>query len=299
MIHRAHVITARLLTQLPEKFHYSGEQTAWVKMTRPGQSLHSFLEGIQIDRYGSIWICDVPYGRIFEITPTLDWNLYYCYDGEPHSIKTTAQDDHIVVDYQLGLLKFNAITKQMEVLACAKRFGFKGLSDLSIATDHTIWFTDSGRTSLIDPTGVLYSYHAEHGIVQRADNIPYPNGIALSPCNNNVYVSATQANAILRFKAGLGSHQQPMLGVFVHLSGGLGPDGLAVNKDGDLAIAQAQAGRAYILNSVGDLIAEVRTPYGQWTTSVTFAREDDKTLYLVDAQTGSIFQASLEEIIKS
>ena len=54
------------------------------------------------------------------------------------------------------------------------------------------------------------------------------------------------------------------------MSGGLGPDGLATNNQGWLTVAQAQAGRAYVFDALGDLIAEVRLPEGLWTTSVTF-----------------------------
>ena len=54
-------------------------------------------------------------------------------------------------------------------------------------------------------------------------------------------------------------------------------------------MAQAQAGRAYVFDAVGDLIAQVRLPRGLWTTSVTFHSDNPYQLIIVDAQLGSVF----------
>ncbi len=55
----------------------------------------------------------------------------------------------------------------------------------------------------------------------------------------------------------------------------------------------AQAGRAYVFDALGDALAEIRLPEGLWTTSVTFGGPDQNLLYIVDAQTGSIWRADL------
>ena len=84
-----------------------------------------------------------------------------------------------------------------------------------------------------------------------------------------------------------------MAGTYVRLSGGLGPDGLATNSRGELAVAHAQAGRVWIFDRLGDPIATVHTPGGLWTTSVRFGGPDDRVLYIVDAQTGSLFVSEM------
>ncbi len=55
---------AQLVTRLPDDLHYQGEPNEWVRITRPGQRLHSFIEGAAFDREGNLWLVDVPYGRI-------------------------------------------------------------------------------------------------------------------------------------------------------------------------------------------------------------------------------------------
>ena len=86
-----------------------------------------------------------------------------------------------------------------------------------------------------------------------------------------------------------------MVGVCLEWSGGMGPVWRATNKQGWLTVAQAQAGRAYVFDALGDPIAEVRLPEGLWTTSVTFHPDDQSKLYIVDAQTGTIFVANIPQ----
>tara|TARA_Y100000766_G_scaffold185316_1_gene159176 strand:- start:1045 stop:1380 length:336 start_codon:yes stop_codon:yes gene_type:complete len=104
-----------------------------------------------------------------------------------------------------------------------------------------------------------------------------------------VYVAATRANQVWQFSSRLPEFGQPMVGTFIQLSGGLGPDGLASNSFGWLAVAQAQAGRSYLFDKVGDRLAEIRLPKGLWTTSVAFHPNNDRLLYIIDAEHASVF----------
>tara|TARA_B100001113_G_scaffold40573_1_gene28764 strand:- start:314 stop:814 length:501 start_codon:yes stop_codon:yes gene_type:complete len=166
---------------------------------------------------------------------------------------------------------------------------------MDYAPDGALWFTDSGRTSLSDPEGRVYCLSPGGVLRLVLDCVPYSNGICFSPDGAWVYVAATRANQVWRFSSNLPTTGQPMVGVFLQLSGGLGPDGLATNEKGWLTVAQAQAGRAYVFDALGDPIAEVRLPEGLWTTSVTFHPDDQSKLYIVDAQTGTIFVANIPQ----
>lgn len=282
-------ITARLWSKLPKKHHYKGEPNDWVKMTRPGQSLHSFLEGPEFDHEGNLWVVDVPYGRIFKISAQGDWTLQHTYDGEPHSIKQKADGTFVITDYKNGLLGYDG-NGQFKTLVAGEKF--KGLSDLTIAPNGDVWFTDSGRTSLSDPTGNVFRYKTDGTLVHVLNNVPYPNGIALSSDGKLVYVAATRANAVWRLMADYPEQQWPMVGTYVQMSGALGPDGLAVHTNGNLAVAHAQAGRAYVYNAFGDTVAVIALPDGLWVTSLIY---QGNTLYIVEAQTGSIYTAKVEE----
>ena len=286
--------TARLVSRLPEEFHHRGEPTPWVRMTRPGQRLHSFLEGLVVASDGTMYVADVPHGRVFSIAAdSRRWSEFFRYDGEPHGLLLSGKEGILIADYSKGLLRLDLQTRETSNV-CSQYDGapFKGLSDLAGDGEGSVWFTDPARTSLSNPVGRVFRLSQDGSLQCVLDNIPYPNGIAISPDGVFVYVAATRANAVWRFLR-VSPESPPMAGTVIQLSGGLGPDGLAVSKRGELAVAQAQAGRVYIFDSVGDEIARIQTPGGLWTTSVRFGGPDDQTLYMVEAQTASIFEWSV------
>jgi gluconolactonase len=296
MMRPAPIVASALFTRLPEALHHKGEPSPWARMTRPGQPMHSFIEGAFFDGDGALWLTDVPYGRIFRIDPDSGWHLAHHYDGEPHAMRFAPDGRPIVVDCRHGLLELTGRDSTRLLSGGLPDQPFLGLSDMAFAPDGTLWFTDSGRTSLSDPRGRVYRRSAAGELRLVLDNIPYANGIALSPDGAHVYLAATRANEVWRFSADLPEAGAPMTGTFLHLSGGLGPDGLCVNGEGWLAVAQAQAGRAYVFDALGDPLAEVRLPEGLWTTSVAFHPDDQRRLTITDAQLGGVHVADLSTL---
>lgn len=287
------LLTAQLFTALPDVLHHKGEPSAWAKMTRPGQDMHSFLEGTFFDTARNLWLSDVPYGRVFRVSPDGDWEVMHQFAGEPHSMRIAPDGRHIAVDFGQGLIELTGYDSFSCLSTGIADQPFMGLSDMCYGPDGTLWFTDSGRTSLSDPTGRVYSLSPAGELRLVLDCVPYSNGICLSPDGAWVYVAATRSNQIWRFSSKLPDNGPPMLGTFLQLNGGLGPDGLGTNSAGWLAVAQAQAGRAYVFDALGDLLAEVRLPQGLWTTSVTFHPDNPTQLYITDAQFGAVFTCNI------
>lgn len=282
-------LRAERFATLPARFHWTGEPNAWVEMTRPGQRLHSFLEGPCFDAAGRLLVVDVPYGRVFAVDAEGAWSLVMSGDGEPHAIRRF-DDGYVVADHRCGLVLLDADFAIRDVQSStAAGLPFAGLSDLAVDPAGTIWVSDPGRSSLSAPTGRLHRRAPDGAIDTVLDHLPYPNGVAISADGAFVYLALTRANAIWRLAAG-GGTVPPMAGAFLQLSGGLGPDGLAVDARGRIAVAQAQAGRAYVFDSVGDCLAEIRTG-GRWTTATAFG--PDGRLYIVEAEEGAIWRADL------
>lgn len=291
-------LDADVFATLPASLHYRGEPTEWVRITRPGLRLTSFLEGPCYDDAGNLWCVDVPYGRIFRIDGAGQWTLAHQGTGEPHGLARLEDACFAVTDHRLGLLRFDPARNAMtEVCNRVNGEHFRGLSDIARAPNGDLWFTDPGRSSLSDPTGRVFRLRARTTTPEPVlANVPYPNGVALSPDGTLVYLAVTRANAVWRFLADAPDPVYPMTGLWVQLSGGLGPDGIAVHPRGFVAVAHARAGRAWVFDPLGDTVARVRTPGGSWTTSVAW-HPDGRRLAIVDAETGSIYSADLANFV--
>jgi len=297
-MHAPRRIEATVFATLPQAMRHMGPATQWARQARPGQDIHSFLEGPAFDRDGNLWLVDVAFGRIFCVDAAGRWDLACRYEGEPHGLALMNNGAFAVTDHCNGLLRLNPATGKMTPLCPAPiGEGFRGLNDIARGPNGDLWFTDPGRSSLSDPSGRLFHRAVDGKSPRRVlANIPYPNGVAVAPDGTYVYVAATRANAVWRLVAALPECDAPMVGLFVQLSGGLGPDGLAVSPSGHLAIAQAQAGRVYVVDPNGDMSARIDTPGGMWTTAVVFD-ELGEILYITEAQTGSVYAASMDDII--
>ena len=80
------VIQTEIFTALPKELHNSEKYSPWVAERRAGK-LHSFLEGPSFDREGNLYCTDIPYGRIFKISPQGKWQVFAEFDGEPNGLR--------------------------------------------------------------------------------------------------------------------------------------------------------------------------------------------------------------------
>ena len=291
---------ARLYARLPEDLHWRGPPNDWVRATRPGLSLHSFVEGLALAADGTAYLADVPYGRVFRIgARDRAWTCVLDDDGEPHGLWLDSATRLVLADHRRGLRVLNLESQEVtDVCAAPTEGAFSGLSDLAIDGDGATWFTDPGRSSLSDPYGRLFRLAATGELTVVLDHLPYPNGVAISADGKDVLVAMTRANAVWKLPRISVAGKTPMLGHYLQLSGGLGPDGLAVGLHGCLAVAHAQAGCAWVYDALGTLLARIAMPEGMWTTSVRFAPWSPGHLFIAEAQTGSIYEYDCTAILE-
>ena len=150
------LIKAEVFTSLPTQFR-NRSRTAWSDPNRQGAEVECFLEGPSFDREGNLWIVDIPFGRIFRISPQKQWELAVQYDGWPNGLKFHKDGRAFIADYKKGLLALDPQTARLEpILETAFSEGFKGLNDLHFASNGDLYFTDQGQTGIADPTGRVY-----------------------------------------------------------------------------------------------------------------------------------------------
>ena len=108
-----------------------------------------------------------------------------------------------------------------------------------------------------------------------------------------LYVAVTRGNCVWRVPF---THdgKATKVGVYVQLSGGWGgPDGLALDEDGNLTVAHVGLGSVWIFDKHGEPRFRVRSCAGMHTTNVAYGGPDNRTLYITESGTGSILFADL------
>jgi gluconolactonase len=146
-------IHADVFTSMPGKFRKKS-RSSWSDPNRQNAEVECFLEAPAFDREGNLYVCDIPFGRIFRIDPKGNWELVVQYDGWPNGMKFHKDGRLFVCDYKEGLLALDVKTGKLEtILRTGYSESFKGLNDLHFTSNGDLYFTDQGQTGIVDPTG--------------------------------------------------------------------------------------------------------------------------------------------------
>ena len=70
----------RVFTEIPPEDRRTGQPSDWF-FGKDDPKAHSFLEGPAFDREGHLWVSDIPFGRLFRVSPEGRWTLALEYDG--------------------------------------------------------------------------------------------------------------------------------------------------------------------------------------------------------------------------
>lgn len=284
-------LRAEVFATLPDAFRLRGQWSRWARVQGSLQPMDSFLEGPAFGPDGSLYVVDIPWGRIFRISPTGEFELFCEYDGEPNGLKFHRDGRMFVADFRRGLMAIDPRTRRVETVLSAAQAGFKGLNDLHFASNGDLYFTDQGLTGLHDPTGRVWRLRADGRLDLLLDNVPSPNGLALNATQNVLYVNVTRGNCIWRVP--MDAEGRPFkVGLFVQLSGGSGgPDGLAVDgRQGNLAVAHIGLGTVWLLSPTGEPLLRIRSPAGLATTNVAY---QGHLLYITESETGTVLRVEL------
>ena len=285
------VIPARVLTRVPDAFR-KPVRTDWCDANKPGHRIDSFLEGPSFDRQGNLYVTDIPYGRIFRISPALEWTLVKQYDGWPNGAAFHRDGSLWVSDYRRGILRLDVASGALtEVKGHRNSESFKGVNDLTFDAAGNCYFTDQGQTGFHDPSGRVYRLREGGQLDLVIAGIPSPNGVALDAGGKVIFVAVTRANQVWRGPI-LADGSVSKVGAFRTFFGTSGPDGMAVDVENRLVVAHASLGGAFVLNAAGEVTHFVKSPAGSTVTNVAY-RPGTSKLVMTESETGSILEADL------
>lgn len=287
-------VETEVFSRLPDRYRRP-RSTEWARWNRGGREIDSFLEGPCFDTAGNLFVTDIPFGRIFRVSPDGEWDLVAEYDGWPNGLKVLSDGALLVTDYRRGLIRLDPATGAVTlVLETARSEGFKGLNDLCLGADGSVFFTDQGQTGLHDPTGRVYRLWPDGRLDLLIGTVPSPNGIVVASDLSHLLIAVTRANQVWRLPLH-GDGAVTKAGIFLHLHGGPGgPDGLTWDPDGNLLVAHTGIGTVWRLSPRAEPMLRIASCTGMSTTNLCLGGPDGRDLFITESETGSILRARLE-----
>jgi gluconolactonase len=286
-------IVARVFATIPESFSGINRRSTWVDVQFHGAPTANFIEGPSFDKEGNLWVTDIPWGRIFRIGSDGSVTLVAEYDGEPNGLKFHKDGRIFITDHKHGIMVLDPRTGKVEPYFDRPLLQrFKGLNDLVFASNGDLYFTDQGQTGLHDPTGRLYRLRASGQLDCILDNIPSPNGLVLNRDENILFLAVTRNNAVWRVPL-MRDGTASKVGIFIQMSGGAGPDGMAIDDAGNLAVCHVGLGAVWLFGASGEPMMRINSPTGLMVTNCAYGGPDNKQLYITESRTGSVLVADM------
>jgi gluconolactonase len=288
------IVQTSVFARLPEELKSAGQDNDWVAGQPLGTPVGSLLEGPSFDREGNLWCVDIQNGRIFMVNRDGAFRLIAEYDGWPNGLKFHRDGRIFIADYKNGIMLLDPVNgKVTPWLLRTHVERFKGVNDLFFASNGDLYFTDQGLTGLHDPTGRLFRVTPQGKVTCLLENIPSPNGLVMNREESLIFVAVTRGNCVWRVPF-LRDHSVAKVGLHIQLSGGGGPDGLALDEEGGLIVAHVGLGSVWTFNSLGEPVHRIKSCTGTHTTNVAFGWPDRNTLYITESASGTILKAQLD-----
>lgn len=288
-------VMAEVFCRIPDTLRRFGETTEWARVQLHGAAAPVFLEGPVFDAEGNLWVTDIPWGRLFRIDPEGHCEVGFEYDGQPNGMKFLADGRLLVADHHKGMVICDLASGQSEVWFDRYLLEpFLGCNDLTIARNGDIYFTDQGQSGWQNPNGRLFRVRAGSGRLELLlDGIPSPNGLVLNKAETALFLAVTRANAVWRCPLMDGGAVVSKVGTYIQMSGGSGPDGLAIDEDDNLAVCHVGFGAVWLFSNRGEPMLRIDVPEGRYTTNAAYGGPDNRWLYFTESSTGTIYRTEM------
>lgn len=251
-------------------------------------------EGPAFDREGNLYFVNWLSSAIMRLTPEGEVAEFFNTGGIPAGLAFHRDGSLYVADEGDDIHGILRIADGEATILANTYEGtpLNGANDLVFDADGILYFSDPWRSSVENPIGGFYRLFPD-GALERLDNgLAFPNGVAISPNGDAIYLAETGHNRILRYAisadGAVGAREK-----FALLPGSEGPDGMAFDQAGNLYVAHYGGGKVAIFDPSGQMVDAIRVP-GANVTNVAFGGPDRRTVVITDVETASLYTARVE-----
>ena len=165
----------------------------------------AFAEGPIFDQAGNLYFVNYhTLGTIGRRTPDGTVGIWVHTGGQANGLKVDGQGNLIVADYGgKRILRIHPITRRIETLtdSCDAQ-PYHGPNDVCLDRAGNVYFSDPEASSTDNPIGGLYRItmapdHSVAKVTRLAGDLAFPNGLAVSPDQQRLYVAESFTNRLL------------------------------------------------------------------------------------------------------
>jgi gluconolactonase len=191
-----------------------------------------------------------------------------------------------------SVIRTNMKTGKSEIIAGTfKEKSLNAPNDLVIDQTGRIYFTDpryAGHEPMEQPVMGVYRIDLDGTLNRIIEQAGTPNGILISPDQKTLYVASinrplwSKLNAVLKFDLDSDGNASNEM-IFIDFKGEYGPDGMAMDMNGNLYLARpGKAPGIYIYSPEGVALGYISTP--EQPTNVTFGHGETESILFITAR---------------
>lgn len=256
-----------------------------------------FLEGATVDRDGTLWVVDLLSGDVLSVGDDGECTVEGNTGGQPNGAKFHRDGRLFIADKQLGIVAFDPATGEQALIVNSHRSErLRGVNDLVFDADGGLYFTEPYGSGALNPNGrVFYLPPGEDARLEVvSDALAFPNGLALSADGTALYVGEYARKRVVSLPSMSWTDPFDTSYVYARTRGGIGPDGMALDADGNLYAAIFQGGAVEVFDADRYALGRIELPAeaGTFATNLAFG---EGHLYITEASEGVIWRVRVQQ----